>query len=77
MPDSLKRALFEPFRQGEGAATSATPGTGIGLSLVQQFTLMHGGQAWVEDAASGGARFHVLLPHGNLQAHLPAVGSSA
>jgi signal transduction histidine kinase len=37
-------------------------GTGIGLSLVAQFTALHGGSAWVEQSASGGASFPVFLP---------------
>jgi signal transduction histidine kinase len=38
------------------------PGTGIGLSLVAQFTALHGGSAWVEESTSGGASFRVFLP---------------
>jgi two-component system sensor histidine kinase MtrB len=39
-----------------------TPGAGIGLSLVAQFTAVHGGRSWVEDRPGGGASFHVLFP---------------
>ncbi len=35
---------------------------GIGLSLVAGFALLHGGRAWVEDRAGGGATFKVLIP---------------
>ncbi len=59
IPDELKTALFEPFRQGEG---SAGRGMGIGLSLVQRFAELHGGAAHIEDGESGGARFVVTLP---------------
>ncbi len=38
------------------------PGTGIGLSLVSRFAELHGGRAWVQDRAGGGASFHVFLP---------------
>jgi signal transduction histidine kinase len=37
-------------------------GTGIGLAVVRDLTLRHGGRAWVERAESGGARFIVELP---------------
>ena len=60
VPDELKDAVFEPFRQGPGPA-SASPGVGVGLSLVARFAELHGGRAWVEDRPGGGASFKVLL----------------
>jgi len=36
---------------------------GIGLSLVARFAGLHGGRAWVEDRAGGGASFRVYLPN--------------
>jgi len=60
VPDDLKDAIFEPFRQGPGPA-SASPGVGVGLSLVARFAELHGGRAWVEDRTGGGASFKVLL----------------
>ena len=61
VPDRLKEAVFEPFRQGPGPA-SVSPGVGIGLSLVARFAELHGGAAWVEDRPGGGASFRVYLP---------------
>lgn len=60
VPDDLKEAIFEPFRQG--TVPSHHPGTGVGLALVQQFARLHGGRAWVEDRSGGGACFRVYLP---------------
>ena len=60
VPDDLKDAIFEPFRQGPGPA-STSPGVGVGLSLVARFAELHGGRAWVEDRPGGGASFKVLL----------------
>jgi signal transduction histidine kinase len=60
VPQELKVAIFEPFRQGE--VNAGSPGTGVGLSLVAQFAKLHGGQAWVEDRKGGGASFQVALP---------------
>lgn len=60
VPDALKEAIFEPFKQGDAPENS--PGTGIGLSLVAQFAKLHGGRAWVEDRRGGGASFRVELP---------------
>ena len=61
VPRELRATLFEPFRQGPGAAAHA-PGVGIGLSLVARFAELHGGRAWVQDRPGGGASFRVLLP---------------
>jgi signal transduction histidine kinase len=61
VPQELRAALFEPFRQGPEAAAHA-PGVGIGLSLVARFAELHGGRAWVQDRPGGGASFQVLLP---------------
>jgi signal transduction histidine kinase len=58
--DDMKKAVFEPFRQGESDA--AALGMGIGLSFVKRFAEMHGGRAWVEDRPGGGASFRVFLP---------------
>jgi len=60
VPDDLKDAIFEPFRQAPGPA-AASPGVGVGLSLVARFAELHGGRAWVEDRPGGGASFKVLL----------------
>lgn len=60
IPDELKSAVFEPFRQG--TVPSHHPGTGVGLALVQQFARLHGGRAWVQDREGGGASFRVYLP---------------
>jgi PAS domain S-box-containing protein len=58
VPDADKERIFEPFRQGAGA----TVGSGVGLALVLRFAELHGGRAWVEDRAGGGASFHVTIP---------------
>ncbi len=60
--DDLKATIFEPFRQGD-QVVAHSPGVGIGLSLVARFAALHGGRAWVEDRAGGGASFRVYLPY--------------
>jgi PAS domain S-box-containing protein len=61
VPDGMKDAVFEPFRQGDGGP-NPSPGVGVGLSLVARFAELHGGNAWVEDRPGGGASFRVYIP---------------
>jgi PAS domain S-box-containing protein len=61
IPDDHKASVFEIFDRGEKVLSSGL-GTGIGLSLVARFAALHGGRAWVEDTAAGGASVRVLLP---------------
>ncbi len=58
--ESQRESIFEIFNRGE--SDEHVPGTGIGLSLVAQFTALHGGRAWVEENPGGGASFRVFLP---------------
>jgi signal transduction histidine kinase len=53
VPDAQKRRIFERF----GRLGPADGGAGIGLALVQQVAVLHGGHAWVEDRPGGGSRF--------------------
>lgn len=63
VPEELRTEIFEPFRQGPDSARSASPGTGLGLALVQRFVALHDGTVWTEPRPGGGARFRVSLPH--------------
>jgi two-component system, OmpR family, sensor histidine kinase KdpD len=46
-----------------GEAWAPSPGTGIGLTLVQHLVELHGGHVSAQDGQNGGAVFHVTLPH--------------
>jgi two-component system sensor histidine kinase MtrB len=61
IPDELRESLFNAFERGPSAHPKA-PGMGLGLSLVARFAQQHGGRAWVQDRAGGGASFRVWLP---------------
>ena len=62
VPEELREAIFEPFRQG-GETMKHSPGVGVGLSLVARFAELHRGRVWVEERPGGGASFKVHLPH--------------
>jgi signal transduction histidine kinase len=61
VPAELRELLFRPFEHGP-TAQAHSPGTGIGLTLVERLAELHGGRAWVEDRPGGGASFQVFLP---------------
>ena len=62
IPPELRDQLFEPFEQGRSASADASPGTGLGLSLVRQFVDLHAGTVQVGEGDAGGARFEIRLP---------------
>jgi two-component system, NtrC family, sensor histidine kinase GlrK len=58
---SDRQRIFEPFFRGERQPEHAVKGTGIGLSIVQEYIAAHGGS--VQLLADGpGARFRIELP---------------
>jgi PAS domain S-box-containing protein len=61
VPRELREKIFEEFRQGTDGP-QASPGVGVGLTLVRRFAEMHHGRAWVEERDGGGASFRVFLP---------------
>lgn len=70
VPDDIKRSIFDPFHQGPSLHPES-PGTGVGLSLVERFAQLHGGRAWVQDRPGGGASFRVRLPYAPLRGVAP------
>ncbi len=56
VPAAVRQRLFQPF------VTSGKNGLGLGLALSRQTVLDHGGDIWIEEANSGGARFRLRLP---------------
>ncbi|SMO41555.1 Signal transduction histidine kinase [Saccharicrinis carchari] len=59
MDKAEQEQVFNRFYQTK---KSVQPGTGIGLSLVREFVLMHKGTITVESKPGAGAKFTVALP---------------
>ncbi len=65
IPTDQLAKIFDRFAQVDGSATRKFEGTGIGLSLVKELTVLHGGKVWAESEGAGnGSTFHIALPHG-------------
>ena len=63
IPETDRHRVIEPFQQGTDSASSAQPGTGVGLSLVNTFAQLHGGDLTITDSPAGGTRITVTLAH--------------
>src|SRR5215467_6055377 len=65
--DQLER-IFDRFTQVEGSATRRYEGSGIGLALVKEIVMLHGGTIAVESDLGRGSVFTVTLPRGRVTA---------
>ncbi|HEY4217928.1 MAG TPA: HAMP domain-containing sensor histidine kinase [Gemmatimonadaceae bacterium] len=61
VPPSERDRVWNPFYRLDRDANSSVAGSGIGLYIVLELARLHGGEAWVEDAPGGGARFVIEL----------------
>jgi two-component system sensor histidine kinase GlrK len=62
IPASERGRVFEAFYQGATPQGGLVRGTGIGLSVVQEFVQAHGGTIEIVDGEFPGAHFRVRLP---------------
>lgn len=62
IPPGDRKRVFERFQRLERDRRSATAGTGIGLAVVKDLVIRHGGRCSVTTGERGGARFMVELP---------------
>jgi signal transduction histidine kinase len=63
IPPRERERVWDSFYRLDKHANSAIAGSGIGLFVVRELARLHGGDAWVEEAPGGGARFVVELSH--------------
>ncbi len=60
VPETERKRIFERFARG--AAARHGTGSGLGLALVAEYSMLLGGSVLVSDADGGGARFTLTLP---------------
>ena len=76
---SLLPLIFDPFKRGPHGVRRAGGGLGLGLYIVHQIALSHGGEVSVRSDATAGTTFEVKLPrwHGrHAGAALQAAGKT-
>ena len=62
IPESLREAIFERFRQDEGGMARQHGGIGLGLAIVRELAHLHHGSVAAGAALMGGALFRIELP---------------
>lgn len=70
MDEADLKNIFQRFYRTQGARESGERGTGLGLALVEEIVIQHGGTIEVESRLGEGSRFTLTLP----RAAQPAVG---
>lgn len=59
--DALER-IFVPYNRIESEKTRYIQGTGLGLTIVREIVILHGGHVWAESTSGQGSQFHFTLP---------------
>jgi len=62
VPDAVLPELFTPFFRVEASRSKATGGLGLGMMLVRQIVVAHGGAVGAEARPGGGLRVWLCLP---------------
>lgn len=62
IPKESYEDVFKPFYRIESSRNSKTGGVGLGLPIVQDIVLSHGGQIWLDKSPRGGLRVVMDLP---------------
>lgn len=62
VPEPYRKRIWQPFARMPHHALGPIAGAGIGLSVVRDLAVAHGGSVRVEVAEGGGARFVVSFP---------------
>jgi signal transduction histidine kinase/CheY-like chemotaxis protein/HPt (histidine-containing phosphotransfer) domain-containing protein len=64
IPKDKLETIFEPFKQVDETMTRRYQGTGLGLTIVKQFTEALGGSVRVDSTPNKGTSFTIMMPVG-------------
>jgi signal transduction histidine kinase len=62
IPRHMIKTVFDRFRQVPSNDEASRGGSGLGLSICQDFVRLHGGQIWASSSLGHGSTFHFTLP---------------
>ena len=62
LPGDMLEKVLEPFYRSESSRSRETGGVGLGLAIVRQIVLAHGGTIRLENRPAGGLRATLSLP---------------
>ena len=62
IPADCRESIFQPFFRVDKSRSREMGGVGLGLALVREIAVLHGGSATVESSSENGTTFVVTLP---------------
>ena len=62
VPEALRSAIFERFKQAGNVMTDKPSGLGLGLPMARAILERQGGRIWYEPAKDGGSVFSFTMP---------------
>ncbi len=62
IPEEYRESIFQPFFRVDKSRSRQMGGVGLGLALVREIAVLHGGSVCVESGSKDGTTFAVKLP---------------
>lgn len=64
IPEQYRESVFQPFFRVDKSRSREYGGVGLGLALVREIALLHGGRVLAEESTENGTVMLVILPNG-------------
>ena len=64
IPEQYRESIFQPFFRVDKSRSREYGGVGLGLALVREIALLHGGRVLAEESTENGTVMLVILPKG-------------
>lgn len=64
IPEQYRESVFQPFFRVDKSRSREYGGVGLGLALVREIALLHGGRVFAEESTENGTVMLVILPKG-------------